>query len=371
MLHVAMGASTLSRDPDATSEGEHSAAPILWCVIAAALFGAATPASKPLVSQLGPLLLSGILYLGAALAVAPWALRDLGRLRGVDGRNLGRLLGAVVFGGILGPVLVLSGLALAPAGSVSLWLNLETVATALLAWLFFREHIGASTWLAVGLIVAASVLLWPGIPHGGLAAALVGLACVAWGLDNNLTALIDRFSPAQITFAKGFVAGFINLALGLAFSTSSPSIPMVGFALLIGALGYGASLLLYIAGAQHLGATRSQLVFSTAPLWGLALAWLLLREPVQPTQLVAAGLMGAAIWLWSREQHSHVHAHARVSHSHWHRHDDGHHEHEHGEAAATVAGWHEHEHSHEPIEHEHAHRPDLHHRHGHGAANSD
>jgi drug/metabolite transporter (DMT)-like permease len=355
----------MNREHDADFEGERSAAPILWCVIAAALFGASTPASKPLVSQLGPLLLSGILYLGAALAVAPWALRDLRRLRAVHGPSLARLLGAVAFGGVVGPVLLLSGLALAPAGSVSLWLNLETVATAVLAWLFFREHIGVSTWLAVGLIVAASVLLWPGIPQGGIAAALVGLACVAWGLDNNLTAVIDRFTPAQITFAKGLVGGFINIGLGLAFSPGSPTVPAVGFALLIGALGYGASLLLYIAGAQHLGATRSQLVFSTAPLWGLALAWVALGEPVQPAQLAAAGLMGVAIWLWKGERHSHAHAHRRVTHSHRHRHDD-HHEHEH-----IDTGWHSHEHTHEPIEHEHVHRPDLHHRHSHGPPNSD
>jgi drug/metabolite transporter (DMT)-like permease len=354
----------MSRKHDDT-EGGRFAGPILWCVIAAALFGASTPASKPLVSELGPLVLSGVLYLGAAVAVAPWALRDLARLRGVDGRNIARLCGAVVFGGIVGPVLLLTGLALAPAGSVALWLNLEAVATAVLARLFFREHLGASTWLAVALIVAASVLLWTGIPQGGLAAALVALACVAWGLDNNLTAVIDRFSPAQITFTKGLVAGTVNIGLGLAFATSSATMPAVGIALVIGALSYGVSLLLYVAGAQHLGATRSQLVFSTAPLWGLVIAWLVLGEPVQFAQLGAAGLMGVAIWLWGRERHSHAHAHVRVTHSHWHRHDDGHHDHEHIDTSTAPTGWHAHEHSHDAVEHEHPHRPDLHHRHPH------
>jgi drug/metabolite transporter (DMT)-like permease len=351
-----------------------SARPILWCVVAAALFGASTPASKPLVAELGPLLLSGILYFGAALAVAPWALRGRTRLQGVDRSNLARLLGAVVFGGIVGPVLLLTGLALAPAGSVSLWLNLETVATAVLARLFFREHLGGWTWVAVGLIVVASMLLWPGVPQGGLAAALVGLACIAWGLDNNLTAVIDRFSPAQITFIKGLVAGVVNIGLGLVFVASWPTALAVALALVIGALSYGVSLLLYIASAQQLGATRSQLVFSTAPLWGLALAWLALGEPIQLAQLAAAGIMGAAIWLWHRERHSHLHAHDRVTHSHWHRHDDGHHDHEHHEHVDSVkptTGWHGHEHIHEPVEHEHAHRPDLHHRHSHPAPNSD
>jgi drug/metabolite transporter (DMT)-like permease len=339
---------------------------VLWCVIAAILFGASTPACKLLVSQLGPVLLSGILYLGAALAVAPWALRGFGQLRrSVDGRTLARLLGAVLFGGIVGPVLLLMGLSLAPAGSVSLWLNLETVATAVLAWLFFEEHLGRTTWLAVALIVSASMLLWPGLPSGGLAAALVGLACVAWGLDNNLTAVIDRVTPAQITFVKGLIAGVTNVCLGLFLGTESPTVATIGVGLVIGALSYGASLLLYIAGSQQLGATRSQLVFSTAPIWGLTLAWIVLREPVRPMQLAAAGLMGAAIFLWHREHHSHAHTHLAVTHDHWHRHGDGHHEHEHPDEPIGVAGWHAHEHGHEATDHEHPHRPDLHHRHPH------
>jgi drug/metabolite transporter (DMT)-like permease len=363
-------------NPKPEAEGERRrAGPIVWCVIAAALFGASTPASKPLVAQLGPVLLSGILYLGAALAVAPWALRDLARVRRADARNLALLLGAVVFGGVVGPILLLAGLSLAPAGSVSLWLNLETVATAVLAVLFFREHLGASTWLAVLLIVIASVLLWPGIPQGGLAATLVGLACVAWGLDNNLTAVIDHFTPAQITFAKGLVAGSFNASIGIAFfSPSAPTVATIGWALAIGAASYGASLLLYIAGSHELGATRSQLVFSTAPLWGLALAWAMLGEPIQLSQLGAACLMGVAIWLWHRERHAHAHAHARVTHRHRHRHDDGHHDHAHAETDPAPTTSHTHEHTHEPIEHEHPHHPDLHHRHDHrspGSSNSD
>jgi hypothetical protein len=95
--------------------------------------------------------------------------------------------------------------------------------------------------------------------------------------------------------------------------------------------------------------------FPTVPLWGLAFAWLALGEPVQLTQLAAAGLMGVAIWLWHRERHSHVHAHPRVTHSHWHRHDDGHHDHEHVDGVMPATGWQNHEHTHEPMEHVHAH----------------
>ena len=350
--------------PGAGTSHRREGGPILWCLLAAALFGASTPASKPLLGGLSPLLLSGVLYLGAAIAVAPWALRGLCDLRSVNRKNLTYLFGAVAFGGVLGPVLLLTGLSLSSAASVSLWLNLETVATALLARFFFKEHLARNTWVAVTLIVGASVLLSPGSAEGGLAMGLVALACVAWGLDNNFTAVIDRFTPAQVTFAKGLIAGTANLGLGFLFDPTPAVAWAFGAGLIVGAFSYGASLLLYIAGAQHLGATRSQLVFSTAPVWGLGLAWLALGEKLEAVHLLAAAMMAIAIWLWHRERHSHPHRHASMTHRHWHRHDDGHHNHGH-ETPVLPGAWHSHEHTHEEQQHVHPHRPDLHHRHDH------
>jgi drug/metabolite transporter (DMT)-like permease len=338
--------------------------PLFWGLAAAALFGASTPASKALLDGLSPLLLAGLLYTGAAIALAPGALIGWRRFVEADRRSWFRLLGAVLFGGVIGPVLLLLGLSMAPAGSVALWLNLETVATAILAILFFKEHLHRLTWISVAMIVAASALLSGGSEAGMTAALLVAFACLAWGLDNNLTAILDRFTPAQITFAKGVVAGAVNVTLGLTLETQVPSIKSVGGALAVGAVSYGVSILLYVRAAQQLGATRSQLVFSTAPAWGLVLAWSLLHEPITWQQLLAIAMMAVAIWLWNRERHAHQHSHVGVSHTHWHRHDDGHHDHAHeGEVAPDA--WHSHPHEHAPVTHAHPHRPDLHHRHDH------
>jgi drug/metabolite transporter (DMT)-like permease len=244
------------RCPWAARSVELRSLPVLWCLTAAALFGASTPASKALLGEsLGPLRLAGLLYLGAAVGVLPWLARGgSARLRR-DARNLRRLAGAVVFGGVLGPVLLLLGLASAPSASVALWLNLETVATALLAWLLFREHVGYRTAGAAALVVAAGALLAaPGGVGTWRAVAFVAAACVCWGLDNNLTALIDGFTPPQSTFAKGLVAGTVNLSLGLVLEGPLP-----------GAGAYGLSLVLYVAGAQQFGATRSQVLFASSP----------------------------------------------------------------------------------------------------------
>lgn len=338
-------------------------APVLACLLSAALFGASTPLARALLDPLGPLTLAGLFYLGAALGTLPWALRGGGLLlwRGRDRR---RLLGAVFFGGLFGPVLVLSGLRLAPAASVALWLNLEAPATALIGWLFFHEAVDRRTWIAAALVWVASVAL--ALPEGlggGLAGLLVLLGCLAWGLDNNLTAVIGGISPARTTFAKGLVAGAVNLSLGLGLESPTLSGGLVSGALLVGVLAYGASIVLYVAGAQQLGATRAQLIFATAPFFGVGFAWLGLGEPVLTAQVLAAGLMILALVLPFTGGHAHHHLHPATRHSHLHRHDDGHHEHDHPDGVGR--GWHLHEHDHPAHAHDHPHLPDLHHRHRH------
>ncbi|MCB9761360.1 MAG: DMT family transporter [Alphaproteobacteria bacterium] len=339
--------------------------PVIWCLAAAALFGASTPASKGLLDNaIGPLTLAGLLYLGAGLATLPFALSGGAAARRRDHRNLALLGGAVLFGGVLGPVALLVGLRTAPSASVSLWLNLETTATALLAWAFFKENMGARAWVANGLVVLAGLLL--AAPQGfafAPAAGLVVLACVCWGLDNNLTAVIDGFTPAQMTVAKGLVAGAVNLGLGIALEGMPPASSLLAAALAVGALSYGASIVLYIRGAQALGATRSQMLFATAPFLGVAVAWLGLGEPILWVQGAAAALMALALGLLLTDHHAHEHRHEPVTHTHAHRHDDGHHGHSHPDLPAEA--WHTHEHAHEVLVHSHPHVPDLHHRHVH------
>jgi drug/metabolite transporter (DMT)-like permease len=337
---------------------------IFWCLAAAALFGASTPASKALLPGLGPLALAGLLYLGAAVAVLPFSFRGGSpRLRRKP-RNFLMLLGAVVFGGGIGPVLLLVGLSRAPAASVALWLNLETVATAVLAFAFFREHLDGKTWAAAVLVVAAGVLLAAPSGFGSVSGAvLVALACLCWGLDNNLTALVDGFTPAQTTFVKGVVAGGANLSLAFLIEGVDAAPARWAAALGVGALSYGVSIALYIRGAQHLGATRSQILFSTAPFLGGILAWTCLGEPVLTVQIGAAAVMILALGLLASARHEHAHEHDPLLHTHDHRHDDDHHRHVHHGLPVRVR--HTHEHSHEPHSHAHPHEPDLHHRHDH------
>jgi drug/metabolite transporter (DMT)-like permease len=337
-------------------------APVLWCLLAAALFGASTPAAKALIGEMSPLILAGLLYLGAALAVLPFAFKGGSPERRRDPVNRRRLAGVVLFGGIVGPAALLYGLRSAPAASASLWLNLETLATTVFALLIFREHIGRRAAVAHVLLIVGGVLL--AVPTAGASLAAVGwiaLACACWGLDNNLTALIDGYTPAQSTLVKGLVAGTFNLGAGLLDGPPS-GVASAALALGLGALAYGVSLLLYVNGAQQLGAARSQMIFSVGPFLGVPMAWLLLDEPVFGLQVVAGVVMLIAVALLLGTTHAHAHRHEAMIHTHLHRHDDGHHTHTH---IPAVTGWHTHEHAHLPQDHSHAHAPDLHHRHRH------
>jgi drug/metabolite transporter (DMT)-like permease len=349
------------------TRGHWAAYPAAPALISAALFGAATPASKALLGSLTAFQLAGLLYLGAALGVLavivrkrtwrpPWRMSR---------RNRRLLLGAVISGGMFGPVLLLLGLQLASAASVSMLLNLELVATAVLGRLFFHDHLGRKGWIGVAGIVAAGTLLSVGAGMAGVwAGLLIAGACICWGFDNHCTALIDGITPSQSTLWKGLMAGAANLTIGVYLHPFAASASVTAGALTVGVLSYGASITLYIAAAQGMGATRAQMLFASAPFFGVALSAIVLGESISTTQLIAAGVLAASLTALFRDQHHHLHIHATMAHEHSHRHDDGHHTHDH--PGLSTSNRHSHWHEHEETEHAHPHWPDLHHRHRHG-----
>jgi drug/metabolite transporter (DMT)-like permease len=335
-------------------------------IISAALFGIATPLSKSLLLNLSQFQLAGLLYLGAALGILPFLFAKKGRLerKALDGKNLLRISGAVLFGGCLAPVFLLLGLASAQASSVSLWLNLELAATAVLGFLFFKDHLDSIGWVGVGsaLLAGACVTISEG-PSGLVPAILVALACVCWGLDNNLTAMIDGLTPQWTTFIKGAVGGVVNFTIGILALPRLPGAATVLAALGLGAISYGGSIVLYIMAAQGIGATRGQILFSSAPFFGLAFSFVLLAEKPAWIQLAAAAILIASIVLMRRTRHTHMHTHEDAVHVHLHRHDDLHHAHAHKNEPTSES--HVHAHHHEQVTHEHPHVSDLHHRHDH------
>jgi len=335
----------------------------------ALFFSAATPVSKLLLNSLTAYQLAGLLYLGASLGVLAVVIRERKWIAPwhLDRKNMLRLLGAVIFGGVLGPLALLAGLRLASAASVSMWLNLELVATAVLGHFLFKDHLTRKSWLAAGGILSAAVILAAGEGAAGLrAGALVAAACICWGIDNHLTALIDGITPAQSTFWKGLVAGSTNLIIGFSLAPFIGPAWSLGVGLVVGVFSYGLSIVLYITSAQQLGATRSQLIFASAPFLGVLLSIIILGESFTSQHTAAVVLFSASILLLFREQHFHPHIHELQWHDHPHTHDEHHHHHE----ESVPPSWHTHPHQHGRLTHRHPHVPDLHHRHAHSAKNN-
>jgi drug/metabolite transporter (DMT)-like permease len=333
------------------------------------LFGLSTPLAKLLLTGVSPVLLAGLLYLGSGIGLT--ALRWVRRLRGAQGpplvaADIPWLAGAVLFGGVAGPVLLMMGLRTTPASATALLLNLESVFTALLAWFVFRENFDRRIALGMGFILGGgAVLSWRGstglaLPAGALA---VAAACLCWAIDNNLTQRVSAADPMLVASVKGLVAGLVNTTLGLLLRPTLPSGGAFALAMLVGLIGYGLSLALFVVALRHLGTARTGAYFSLAPFMGAGFAILIVSEPITPGLLVAGALMTAGTWLHLSERHEHEHSHEPVEHNHSHVHDE-HHRHEH-EAGAETVGPHAHWHVHDTLVHKHPHYPEIHHRHTH------
>lgn len=344
---------------------------ILLALLSAILFGASTPFAKLVLGNgVSPWLLASLLYLGSGIGLAL-----VHGVRSVIGHgaaeaslvrsDLPWLALVILCGGAIAPVLLMAGLATTPASTASLLLNLEGLATLAIAWLVFRENVDRRLLIGAAAILGGAVLLsWRGGPTGGgIGMLAIGGACVAWGIDNNLTRKLSSADPVQIAMLKGLAAGAVNLALALLLGASIPSLPIIAGAAIIGFLGYGVSLVMFVLALRNLGTARSGAYFSTAPFIGALLAIALFREPITAPLIIAGILMAIGLWLHLTESHGHDHAHDALEHEHRHVHD-AHHQHDH-EDGTEPDGPHSHWHRHAPMTHRHAHYPDLHHRHSH------
>lgn len=342
---------------------------VAYAIGAAALFGVSTPFAKRLLPSVEPVLMAGLLYGGSGLGLAAYRMVRGSKVHAearLARRDLPWLVAAIVCGGVIGPVLLMAGLSRTPASSASLLLNLEGVFTVLLAWFVFKENFDRR--IAAGMVLisgGAFTLSWTGRPELGVpwgALAIAG-ACLAWAADNNFTRHVSAADPAQIAMLKGLIAGAVNTGLALSLGATLPPANRFVAIAVVGFLGYGVSLVLFVLALRHLGTARTGAYFSLAPFLGASVSILWLHDLFTAGFVVAAALMAAGVGLHLTERHEHEHTHEALEHEHLHHHDAHHrHAHDAGDPSGPV---HSHRHRHEPLTHRHPHFPDVHHRHGH------
>ena len=347
--------------------------PISLALLAAFLFGASAPLSKLLLGEIEPILLAAFLYLGSAFGLLTIkAFQKVGKSTANTEANLKKtdflwLAGATLAGGIAAPIVLLFSLRNTPASTASLLLTFEAVATTLIAALAFKESVSRRAWWAIVLVTVASMFLSINPNSGwGFSFGALGIlvACVLWGIDNNLTRNISAKDPLIIVIVKSFVAGTFSLALAILAGNQLPEWNILLGAMILGILSYGLSISLFIRAMRGLGAARTSALFGTAPLAGIALSLIVFHETLNFMFLLAIPLMVAGTIFLVYEQHKHTHIHEETVHEHSHSHEDGHHEHPHPESEISARS-HSHLHKHPTDVHEHHHMPDIHHRHAH------
>lgn len=337
----------------------------LW---AAVLFGSTTPIAKLLIRDIHPVMLAGILYMGSGIGLflTRACTSSSAKEAPLKRTDYPWILGAILFGGILAPVLLMMGLTRSSASSASLLLNLEGVCTALLAWIVFKENFDRRIAIGMALIVVGGIVLTCQSDFQlqvSWGAILIVLACLCWGIDNNLTQKVSSSDPYQVASIKGLSAGVFNLTASLFLGVLHCPWQIGLIGLVVGFLGYGLSLAFFVTALRHIGTARTGAYFSLAPFWGTILAIILLDEKVSPSLLLAGVLMGVGLWIHLTESHEHSHEHEELLHDHSHLHDE-HHSHHHDDLE-DPSEEHSHLHRHQKILHTHFHFPDIHHRHHH------
>jgi drug/metabolite transporter (DMT)-like permease len=343
---------------------------IAIALVSAALFGASTPLAKLLLGVTDPWLLAGLLYLGAGFGLGVvlflQRIRNIARTQGrISRADVPWLAAAIAAGGVAGPVFLMLGLAQTSASSASLLLNLEGLATMGIAWIVFKESVDLRLLTGAAAILAgAAVLGWQGGPAGfGPGSLFIALACLGWGIDNNLTRKVSAADPLQIAALKGLIARPINFVIAMSLGADMPAVSTIAASALVGFFGYGVSLAMFVLALRHLGAARTGAYFSTAPFVGAAIGVFMLSDALSAELCIAGVLMAVGVWLHVTEKHEHEHVHEPLGHDHAHTHYE-HHQHAHG-TDDPEGELHTHWHEHPRLVHKHPHYPDLHHQHSH------
>ena len=346
-----------------------------FAILAALLYSISSPAAKLLLTDIPPALLAALLYLGAGLGMTGIHLlrrEEIAPQEKLSRTDLPYILGMIILD-IAAPLLLMFGLTMTTAANASLLNNFEIVTTSVIALLIFHEAITRRLWIAILLIVGASILLT--IENAGSlsfspGSVLILLACGAWGFENNCTRMLSRKNPVEIVMIKGLGSGTGAFLIAIAIGEVTGTLPGIGAALLLGFFAYGLSIYFYVTAQRYLGAARTSAFYAVAPFMGVGLSMILFATPLTASFLLATVIMILGAYIAATGGHRHRHIHTPLTHKHSHSHDDGHHTHSHPHPPIHTPGTpdpivHSHIHTHEAVTHTHPHSSDLHHTHGH------
>ncbi len=257
---------------------------ILYAILAAILYAISTPISKLLLTNLSPVYIASLLYLGAGLGMGVIALlRDQlknNNYHAFTKKELPFILGMILLD-IIAPILLMIGLSSSQPENVALLNNFEIVATSLFALFIFKEMIPRRLRLAILLITLASFLLSFENLNAfkfSIGSLFVMLAALSWGLENNLTRRLSFNDPLMVVVIKGIFSGLGSLIIALILKEVSFNYVYILLTLLLGFVAYGLSIFFYVTAQRELGAAKTSAYYAFAPFVGALLSLLIFQQ---------------------------------------------------------------------------------------------
>lgn len=269
---------------------------ICYAIAAAVFYALNVPCSKLLLDHVAPTFMAAFLYLGAGFGVGVMYLfhhKHEEQTERLSNADMPYTVGMVLLD-ILAPILLMIGVKLATAANASLLGNFEIVATTVIALLIFKEKVSKKLWAAIELITLSSIILSFG-GEGSFSFSVGSLfvlgATACWGLENNCTRSISEKSTYQIVTIKGLCSGSGSFIIALVIGEKLPNMKYILPVLLLGFVAYGLSIFTYIRAQKTLGATKTSAYYAVAPFIGSFLSFVLLKEPLTATYVIALSVM--------------------------------------------------------------------------------
>jgi len=281
----------------------------LFAIFSAIMFGSVSVLAKPLMSTVNPLLLSSLIYLIAAVTLTPLAQKQSFQK---TKKNYLLILAISICGATIAPSLFFIGLTHASASDAALIANGEVFFSVLLAMIFFKERLGKFGYVATALILAGMIIITTDLNFSDFTLQqlhyqdmLLILSMLFWGIDNNLSRILaEKIHVAKIAQIKSAIGGTILFVVavfgfGVPLNISLSDIPSI---LVLGMIGFAASLYFFLQSLKRINTVRTVLIFSTSSIFGLIAASVFLHEQIDWYQIIAAGIMIFGVYLMNRKE---------------------------------------------------------------------
>ena len=281
----------------------------VFAIASAITFGSVSVLAKPLVSSVDPILLASLVYIISAITLSPFAQK---KKKNITKKDLLLILSIAGCGAVIAPILYFVGLTHASASDAALIANGEVFFSVLLAVMFFRERLKVVGWIAILLVLAGMVIITTNLNLTDFTLQqihykdmLLILSNLFWAFDNNLSRyLAQKMDVANIVQIKSAIGGIVLLVIALLIFRvdinlqAEHIIPI----LVLGSVGFAASLFFFLQGLKRIGTVRTITIFSMSAVFGLVAASLFLGEQISWAQIMAAGIMIFGIYLVSRRE---------------------------------------------------------------------